>query len=114
MDERGTLYDRVLCIKISNIGNRAIFVEWLGVAVRREKTFQRLQPKRDDFFKECLLNSSETASVRYTKRELREIVSTLGSTTCLYVYAEDSENKKYYEQIKEAELLKILDRRICK
>lgn len=80
---------------ITNLGNRAINITYLGYAVKKNKKYYRMYPISRTIECKKIIAPAEIMTVSFTADELIKGLKNEPADSKLFVYAVDSENKEY-------------------
>lgn len=80
---------------ITNLGNRAIHITYLGYAVKKNKKYYRMYPISRTIECKKTIAPTEIMTVSFMTDELIKGLADEPTDTKLLVYAVDSENKEY-------------------
>ena len=80
---------------ITNLGNRAIHITYLGYAVKKDKKYYRMYPINRTIECKKTIMPTEIMTVSFMTDELIKGLSNEPTDAKLFVYAVDSENKEY-------------------
>ena len=97
------LYDQLpviaLAATITNIGNRPIYVEYLGFSILENGKFLRMYPRGSELRSNFSLAPSEVVKNKYDCKILLDSLSKQDPKSKLYVLAIDTEGKEYRKKI---------------
>lgn len=91
----------------TNIGNRAVYMTYIGYAIKSNGKYNKIYPINRDFNCSAKLEPSECKDVQFMADELAQSFLKLDRNTKLYIYASDSEGKEYLQ--KSGTVGKLLD-----
>ena len=96
---------------ITNLGNRAIHITYLGYAVKKNKKYYRMYPINRTIECKKTIAPTEIMTVSFMADELIKGLADEAMETKLLIYAVDSENKEY---IRKAGTVGKLLENLCK
>ena len=88
-----------ISVSITNVGNRPIFVGYLGLAIKENGKYLRMYPLENELRSNFSLAPSEAAENKYNRDILIRELSTRDSKCEMYVLATDTEETEYKKKI---------------
>ena len=83
----------------TNVGNRTISLTYLGFAIKKGRTFNKMYPVDRPFDSKAMLDPSEMYDVQFSKEEIIKGLSRENQSTKIYVFASDTEGTEYRKRI---------------
>ena len=84
---------------VTNVGNRAVYMTYIGYAIKVNRKYKKLYPLKRDFDCKVMLEPSEIKGVPFMADELAQSFLKYKRNTRIYIYASDSEEKVYLQRI---------------